>query len=98
VFLGLGSWASATPSGKNSTSTDIALKQLGAQARDIVVSSRDIQEVAARTTRTGRPVEMATLESDIHQLQIDLADLDKLLAQVERSWSTHSPDELSTKP
>ena len=98
MFLGLGSWASATPSGKGGTSADIALKQLGAQARDIMVSSSGIQEVAARTTRIGRPVDMATLESDVHQLQIDLADLDKLLAQVERSWSTSSPEELSTKP
>lgn len=32
-------------------------------------------------------MEMATLEADIHQLQRDLADLDKLLSQVERSWT-----------
>ena len=50
-----------------------------------------------RTPGAGRPVEMATLETEVDQLQRDLADLEKLLSQVERTWSLleHEPPPLS---
>jgi hypothetical protein len=67
----------------------VALHQLGAQAVDIQEVAGRIAATAARTREAGRPVALGPLESDLAALQQDLADLDKLLNQLDRSVAPH---------
>jgi len=79
----------ATP--PKEVSVAVALTQLGAQARDLVSASQRVNETAFRTIEAGRPMELSNLESGLEQLERDIVDLDKLLAQAQRAWTTQSP-------
>ncbi|MEE2751135.1 MAG: hypothetical protein VX519_06880 [Myxococcota bacterium] len=57
-----------------------------------MTSSQHAQQIASHTIQAGRPIELSTLESGLQQIQRDIVDLEKLLAQVHRAWSIDATD------
>jgi len=67
----------------------VALHQLSAQAHDIQQVAEQAATTAQRSVAAGRPVALGPLEADLFQLKQDLADLEKLLNQLDRSLASN---------